>query len=480
MLVKFSLENYKSIYDKVELDFRIDPKKHNTKENIEDNPFVLKINNDYISKLCLFYGHNGSGKTNIFEAILDICLANVDNDFLDDIYKPNIIYGENKESKFEIEFYSNVLNENKNDYSLFNYKLNVKNKEIDDKYKKSIQITKEILTENGNVVFERINNDLITNNITSDEKSRMRSDETFILFLMDIYSTKEKKEFDIIMKYRKLMISILSTNLGINYLKTPNFTNTFFNEIYNDLDEVNLLEFYISLIKIADVGIDNIAFELDEQYEKIENITKDMRKTYEENKSKLREDKDFAEKEGYIDNIISLMENLEALNNKNDNVIKEHKKVISYRNGKKASFDEIESDGTKIYAFHMYNIVKSLKNGSLSLHDEFYGVQSDLIKTVFWLFRKNMYKEVEQTAQLFMTTHDVMLMDFKNLLLEQIKFVVKEENKTYVYSASDIEGLTKTNLMENYNKNKLGAKYFPRTYNLPIKMYSNNDMSDKL
>ena len=81
MLVKFTVENYKSIYDKVELDFRIKPKNSDDEESIKNNPFVLKINNDYISKLCLFYGHNGSGKTNIFEAILDICLSNSNNNF---------------------------------------------------------------------------------------------------------------------------------------------------------------------------------------------------------------------------------------------------------------------------------------------------------------------------------------------------------------------------------------------------------------
>ena len=191
MLVKFSVENYKSIYDKIELDFRIKPKNSDDEESINNNPFVLKINNDYISKLCLFYGHNGSGKTNIFEAILDICLSNSNNNFLNDIYKPNMIYGENEESKFEIEFYSNVLNENKNEYSLYNYKLNVKNKEIDDEYKKSIQITKEILTENGEIVFERINNDVVKNTITNDERIVIPSDRTFITFLMYIY-TKEK------------------------------------------------------------------------------------------------------------------------------------------------------------------------------------------------------------------------------------------------------------------------------------------------
>ena len=62
------------------------------------------------------------------------------------------------------------------------------------------------------------------------------------------------------------------------------------------------------------------------------------------------------------------------------------------------------------------------------------------------------------------------LMNFKYLLLGQIKFVVKEENKTYVYSASDIEGLDKNDLVEYYRGNKLGAKYFPRAYDIPIIM----------
>lgn len=466
MLVKFSVENYKSIYDKVELDFRIKPKNSDDEESIKNNPYVLKINDDYISKLCLFYGHNGSGKTNIFEAILDISLANFNN-VLDNIYKPNMIYGENEESKFEIEFYSNVLNKNKNEYSLYNYKLNVKNKEIDDEYKKSIQITKEILTENGSVVFERINNDLIKNTITNDERIIIPSDRTFITFLKDIY-TKEKDEFTDIINYNKMMSSILSVTINKpNYLSIPDFTNVLFNEMYDVLEEFNILDFYMELIKIADIGIDYIKFESSE----FDNIKKYMilLEKYAENNSDKKEEYEIT---------YNFLNNMQEITNKNNKL--DFKKAFSYRNGKKAPFDEIESDGTKIYAFHMFNIVTALKEGTLSLHDEFYGVQPDLIKTAFLLFRKNMYKEVEQTAQLFMTAHDVMLMDFKDLLLEQVKFVVKEENKTYVYSASDIEGLTKKNLIESYNKNKLGAKYFPRAYNLPIKMYSDNDMSDKL
>lgn len=75
MLIKFSIENYKSIYDKLELDFTIKVNESNKKE-VEENPFVIKINEDYISKLYLFYGHNVSGKTNIFEALFNLCLCN--------------------------------------------------------------------------------------------------------------------------------------------------------------------------------------------------------------------------------------------------------------------------------------------------------------------------------------------------------------------------------------------------------------------
>lgn len=136
MLIKFSIENYKSIYDKLELDFRIKVNEANKKE-IEKNPFVLKINGDYISKLCLFYGHNGSGKTNIFEALFYLCLCNHKNSLLRLLYKPNGIYGGDKESKFEIKFYSNKLN-NSNEYFLFEYKIWIKNKDIEDNLTKKI------------------------------------------------------------------------------------------------------------------------------------------------------------------------------------------------------------------------------------------------------------------------------------------------------------------------------------------------------
>ena len=210
MLIKFSIENYKSIYDKLELDFRIKVNEANKKE-IEKNPFVLKINEDYISKLCLFYGHNGSGKTNIFEALFYLCLCNQNNSLLKSLYEPNGIYGEDKESKFEIQFYSNKLN-NSNEYSLFEYKIGIKNKDTEDNdfAKKNIQVTYEIFKKGEETIFERKNNELITNKITNqittdDNKFMIFSDRTVLSFLRNIH-TNEDKYFNNILKYLKLFV----------------------------------------------------------------------------------------------------------------------------------------------------------------------------------------------------------------------------------------------------------------------------------
>lgn len=459
MLIKFSIENYKSIYDKLDLDFRIKVNNSNKKE-IEENPFVLKINEDYISKLCLFYGHNGSGKSNIFEALFNLCFCNYDDLSLENLYEPNGIYGEGEESKFEIQFYSNKLSDSSNEYSLYKYKIGIKNKDIEDNNfaKNGIQITYEILQKYEDIIFERENNKLITNIITNDNEIIIPSDKTVLSFLRSIH-TKEDEYFNDIIKYFKLFELLPSATSSLKSLSDSYFIERFSNRIYNKLDSLKIVDFYIDLIKIADVGIDSMTFETKENYKKsLINFYNSLER--DSNRKEISEDK-----KDELKFLLKIVKR-QIENNSSPNP----KQIFSYRKKWKKPFEEVESDGTKMYASHMFNIVIALKEGRLSLHDEFYGVQSDLVKTAFLLFTKNRYKEIEQTSQLFMTTHDIELMNFKYLLLGQIKFVVKEENKTYVYSASDIEGLEKNNLVEYYRGNKLGAKYFPRAYDIPIIM----------
>ncbi|MDA1470372.1 AAA family ATPase [Brachyspira hyodysenteriae] len=97
MLVSFSAKNYKSFYDEVTLDMRIEVNDSN-REEVENNPFVYKINDDYISKLCILYGHNGSGKSNLLDAIKYLFHINsYQDDDINQHYKKlfiqNMIYG---------------------------------------------------------------------------------------------------------------------------------------------------------------------------------------------------------------------------------------------------------------------------------------------------------------------------------------------------------------------------------------------------
>ncbi|TXJ19710.1 abortive infection protein [Brachyspira aalborgi] len=464
MLIKFSIENYKSIYDKLELDFTIKVNESNKKE-VEENPFVIKINEDYISKLCLFYGHNGSGKTNIFEALFNLSLCNHNNSLLKLLYEPNCICEKGKESKFEIQFYSNKLNDS-NEYSLYKYEIGIKNKDIENNNftKKNIQITSEILKKGDDTIFERENNKLINNIITNDNKIMIPSNRTVLSFFRSIH-TKEDEYFNNIINYFKLFELLPSATPSLKSLSNSDFIGEFSNRIYNKLDSLKILDFYIDLIKIADVGIDNMTFETKENDKKpLINFYNSLER--DSNRKELSEDKK---------DELKLILKIIKRGIENNSFPPNRKQIFTYRNKWKKPFEEVESDGTKMYASHMFNIVIALKEGRLSLHDEFYGVQSDLIKTAFLLFTKNRYKEIEQTSQLFMTTHDIELMYFKYLLLEQIKFVVKDENKTYVYSASDIEGLDKNNLVECYRENKLGAKYFPRAYDIPTIISKNTE-----
>ena len=127
MLVSFSAKNYKSFYDEVALDMRIEVNDSN-REEIENNPFVYKINDDYISKLCILYGHNGSGKSNLLNAISYLTNINIYHDAPINykyLFLPNMIYGKDENTEFILEFYY------KN--NLYHYKiiLDNKNKKIE-------------------------------------------------------------------------------------------------------------------------------------------------------------------------------------------------------------------------------------------------------------------------------------------------------------------------------------------------------------
>ena len=405
MLVSFSAKNYKSFYDEVTLDMRIEVDERN-REEIENNPFVYKINNDYISKLCILYGHNGSGKSNLLNAIQYLTNININHlvSNYEELFIPNMIYGKDENTKFSLKFY------HKNNFFFYEIILDNKNKKIE----------YELLKENDDIVFERNNSNIVRGN---DFFINIKGIPTQITVISHCYSVDDYKKN--VNKHRK----IFAENFPIHLDNTKLWQILFFeiDNIYSSLKKSKTWNIYKKLISLADVGIDDIK------------IIK---------KKKVNN-------------------SLEDFININNKYI-----LMSVHKDYEADFRKVESDGTKIYANNLVSILKSLKNGNLSILDEFQGVQSELLELVISLFQTNMFEDLKnQTAQLILSTHDTNLMSLKNTLLNHYWFLNKEYNKSELYCASDFEDLKKEDLEKEYKKNNLKAKYNSRLFEVPSRFF---------
>ena len=409
MLVSFSAKNYKSFYDEVTLDMRIEVDDKN-REEVENNPFVYKINNDYISKLCILYGHNGSGKSNLLNAISYLTNINIYHDAPVNykyLFIPNMIYGKDENTEFTLEFYY------KNNFYYYKIILNNKNEKIE----------YELLKENNNIVFERENNNIKNGNNFFTNIKGIPNQITVIsyCYIVDDYRKEINYYIDAFM------------NNFFSYIFT-NFPEALFIEIdniYSLLKNSISWNIYKKLISLADVGIDDIKI--------IEN------------------------KKSSSDNY-SYMEDF--LNKKNKY------KLISIHKDYEDDFRKIESDGTKNYAINLFSMLGCLKNSSLSVLDEFQGVQSELLELVISLFQKNMFEDLDNPeAQLILSTHDTNLMSLKNTLLNHYWFLNKEDNKSELYCAADFEDLKREDLEKEYKRNSLKAKYNSRLFEVPSKFF---------
>ena len=413
MLVSFSAKNYKSFYDEVTLDMRIEVNDSN-REEVENNPFVYKINDDYISKLCILYGHNGSGKSNLLNAIMYLFAINIYED-IEDYYKelfiPNMIYGKYEDTKFTLEFY-NYKNE------LYQYIIILDNKKI--KY--------ELLKKNENTVFKRELNLIIDGIDIFKNKDGIPNNKSVISYFNSVDSYKE---------YVKNYILDFAYNFLFNLIKkeyTDRYSFLPMGNIYSNFTEYKIWGLYKKLISLADVGIDDI---------------------------KVIENRNYMETTNVVENLI---------NSSNK------KKLISIHNNYIDEFRKIESYGTKNYANNLFDILSSLKRESLCILDEFQGVQSELLELVISLFQKNMFEDLDNsTSQLILSTHDTNLMCLKNTLLNNYWFLNKEDNKSELYCASDFEDLKREDLEKEYKKNNLKAKYNSRLFEVPSKFFINDE-----
>lgn len=394
MLLKFSLSNYRSFYNEASINFRV-PETGN-------NPYIKQINNEYISKVCFLYGHNGCGKSNLINALKYIFYANngyisSSNDSIKRLLDPNMIYGKYEKSRFYIEFYSY------DEQSLCKYELILDNE--------NKTIYSEIFIKDNDIIFERLKSNIVNGIFKYNDN--IPNTNTVLSFFNDIQNNHINNTID---KYREESNYYISlfTNLCFLFPFTneADFSSYAIMHAFNYFNKHEVWDTYKKLLNMADIDDLNI---------------------------------------------------VDAENNNDFSFVFDNKKLLSKHDTYSNDFDEVESEGNKVYAINLIYILYSIMNGTLSVLDEFNAIQSELLKLTVSLFKNNTFDDIEkETSQLILSTHDITLMSMDDMELHNYFFINKENNMSILYSTNDIKKYNKSLNMNDlefeYRKNNLGIK----------------------
>ncbi|ASJ21353.1 abortive infection protein [Brachyspira hampsonii] len=394
MLKKITISNYRSFYDEAVLDFTV---YHDAaKEN--ECRFLKKINNnEYISKLCLLYGYNGSGKSNLINALKYILYSNngyitSSDDSIKKLLDPNMIYGKNDKSRFCLEFYSN------DECILYLYEL------VLDNQNKKIY-SEKLAKNNDTIIFKRELNS-IKEGIFHYNKY-IPDTNTFLSFINDEKIDEYREEVNYYLSLFKNLCFLFP------FTNEADFSSYAIVEAFEYFNKYNIWDIYkklLSLIDIDDLSIEN------------------------------------------------------AVSRNEFSFIIDNKRLVTKHDSYTNDFDEVESEGSKVYAINLIYILVSLINGTLSIVDEFNGIQSELLEFIINLFGDNFFDSIKDiapdTSQLILSTHDSSLMSIDGTILYNYFIVNKENNISSIYRTDYLSlrnnNLNIDNLEKEYRKNRLG------------------------
>ena len=125
-----------------------------------------------------------------------------------------------------------------------------------------------------------------------------------------------------------------------------------------------------------------------------------------------------------------------------------------------------DSTGTKKIAALASYVIEALEQGKILVIDELdSSIHFKLTRAIVAMFNN----ELNESAQMIFTVHDINLMDCKRMFRkEQIWFVHKDEEGVYVYSLADFTAEDRirdtTDIIEKYKKGVLGALPDPELY----------------
>ena len=163
------------------------------------------------------------------------------------------------------------------------------------------------------------------------------------------------------------------------------------------------------------------------------------------------------------------------------NIIDQIRLVSTYK-GVHVPSMMFDSTGTKKIAAIASYVIEALEQGRILVVDELdSSIHFKLTRAIVAMFNN----ELNTSAQMIFTVHDINLMDCKRIFRkEQIWFVHKDKEGVYVYSLADFtaqQGVRDTtDVMEKYRKGALGALPDPELINslLSIKSGVKGDDAD--
>lgn len=139
-----------------------------------------------------------------------------------------------------------------------------------------------------------------------------------------------------------------------------------------------------------------------------------------------------------------------------------------------------DSTGTKKIAALASYVIEALEQGKILVIDELdSSIHFKLTRAIVAMFNN----ELNESAQMIFTVHDINLMDCKRMFRkEQIWFVHKDEDGVYVYSLADFtaeDGIRDTtDIIEKYKKGVLGALPDPELINSLLSIKGNVKAGD--
>lgn len=414
MILEFSVENYRSIYETKTLTLIADKA---LKECGQTNMF--EHNKYTMLKSLAIYGANSSGKSNLISAMYTMAkcvLSSVklnDNDTLD--FDPFLLIDKNsRPTMFEIIFLV--------DSYCYRYGFRYNDKRIVDEwlFRKTTPRSKEQVLYVRNVDGICVDEENFTEGVGCEDKTN--DNRLFLSLCQQLGGDISRR----IISWFQTDFNVIS---GLNNEFYRSYSKQYFHGHLVSSDEA------LSFFRKLKLGFDNIATR-EEEFVIPQDLPPEIRAIFQK---KARDIKDIQ------------LDSIHNLYSSNGKVIG----ALSF------SFDKRESAGTNKLFDLSAPIFETLHNGAVLVVDELDAKMHPIISQyIIELF--NNPETNPRNAQLIFTTHDTHLLSQRILRRDQIWFTEKDaKEQTDLYSLVDIvlpDG-TKPRNDANYEKNYIAGRY---------------------